>query len=116
MIGLNLTGAINSPEPYSRVANLIIENHGNKVEELLFSRPFDDQSAFAYFSTEVEKAMRKLVLCVVLIVFGIGASALVGEPLEPGGSKINWLTSMGGAIEQARAQDKPILMDFFNPN
>ncbi len=59
--------------------------------------------------------MRKLVLYAVLLVFGIGANVLAAEPPTQGGSKINWLTSIDQAIEQAKAQDKPILMNFFNP-
>jgi len=60
--------------------------------------------------------MRKLVLFLVLTVLSISASAaLAAEPQKPGDSKINWLTSMDQAVEQAKAQDKPILIDFFNP-
>ncbi len=59
--------------------------------------------------------MRKLILCAVFIVLGISASALAAEPLKHDGVKINWLTSMDQAIEQAKAQNKPIFMDFFNP-
>jgi hypothetical protein len=59
--------------------------------------------------------MRKLVFLVVLTVFSISASALAAEPQKPGASKINWLSSIDQAVEQAKAQDKPILIDFFNP-
>ncbi len=59
--------------------------------------------------------MRKLVFLLVLAVFSVSASALAVEPQKPAESKINWLTSIDRAIEQSKAQDKPILMDFFNP-
>ena len=59
--------------------------------------------------------MRKLVFFVVLTVFTISASALAAEPQKPGASKINWLSSIDQAVEQAKAKDKPILIDFFNP-
>lgn len=29
---------------------------------------------------------------------------------------ISWKTSMDEALEQAKAKNKPILLDFFNPN
>ena len=60
--------------------------------------------------------MRKLVLFLVLLAFSIGASAAsAAEPQKQGNSEINWLTSMDQAVKQAKAQNKPILVDFFNP-
>jgi hypothetical protein len=60
--------------------------------------------------------MRKLVLFLVLLAFSIGASAASAtEPQKQGGSKINWLADMDQAVKQAKAQNKPILVDFFNP-
>jgi hypothetical protein len=59
--------------------------------------------------------MRKLVSFLVLAVFSISVSASAAEPQKQGDSKISWLTSMDQAIEQAKAQEKPVLMDFFNP-
>jgi hypothetical protein len=59
--------------------------------------------------------MRKLVFVLVAAVFSITASALAAEPQKPADSGINWLGGMDQAVEQAKAQDKPILVDFFNP-
>ena len=60
--------------------------------------------------------MRKLVLFSVLLVFSIGASAAsAAESQKQGNSQINWLASMDQAVKQAKAQNKPILVDFFNP-
>jgi len=60
--------------------------------------------------------MRKLVLFFVVLVFSIGASAAsAAEPKKQGSSQINWLASIDQAVEQAKAQNKPILIDFFNP-
>lgn len=30
--------------------------------------------------------------------------------------KISWITDMDKALEQAKAANKPVLLDFFNPN
>ena len=60
--------------------------------------------------------MRKLVFFVFLTVCSISASVLAAEPQKQGDSKISWLTDLRQAIEQAKAQDKPVLLDFFNPN
>jgi thiol:disulfide interchange protein len=60
--------------------------------------------------------MRKLVLFLALLVFSIGVSAAsAAESQKQGDSQINWLASMDQAVEQAKAQNKPILVDFFNP-
>ena len=59
--------------------------------------------------------MRKLVFFLVITVLSvITLAASAGEP-QTLGSKIDWQTSMDGAIQQAKAQNKLILMDFFNP-
>ncbi len=60
--------------------------------------------------------MRKLVLlCVLLLVLAVASAALAAESQKQSGSQISWLNSMDQAIEQAKAQNKPILVDFFNP-
>ncbi|MGO9122725.1 MAG: hypothetical protein ACLQPD_34550 [Desulfomonilaceae bacterium] len=60
--------------------------------------------------------MRKLVLFFVLLAFSIGASAASAAELQKqGNSQINWLANMDQAVGQAKAQNKPILVDFFNP-
>ena len=30
--------------------------------------------------------------------------------------KIMWVTDMDSALERAKAENKPVLLDFFNPN
>lgn len=32
------------------------------------------------------------------------------------GEKIKWHTDLGEALKQSKAEDKPVLLDFFNPN
>ncbi len=60
--------------------------------------------------------MRKLVFLLVLAVFFVTiVTATAAEPQKSDGPRINWETSMDRAIEQAKAQNKLILMDFFNP-
>jgi hypothetical protein len=60
--------------------------------------------------------MRKLVLFLALLVFATATfAASAAESQKQGGSQIKWLASMDQAVEQAKAQNKPILVDFFNP-
>jgi hypothetical protein len=60
--------------------------------------------------------MRKLVLFLALLVFSTAASAAsAAEPQKRVNSQIKWLASLDQAVEQAKAQNKPILVDFFNP-
>jgi hypothetical protein len=60
--------------------------------------------------------MRKLVLFLVLTIsFGATLAAAAAESQTPNVSKIDWQTSMDEAIQQAKAQNRLILMDFFNP-
>jgi hypothetical protein len=60
--------------------------------------------------------MRKLVLFLALLVFSTAASAVPAAELQKqGSSQIKWLASLDQAVEQAKAQNKPILIDFFNP-
>jgi len=60
--------------------------------------------------------MRKLVLLLVLTAFfATTFAATAAEPQAPNGSKIEWQTSIDKVISQAKAQNKLILMDFFNP-
>ena len=60
--------------------------------------------------------MQKSVLyLVVLTVFTVTFPVAAAESQKQSGSQINWLNSIDQAIEQAKAQNKPILIDFFNP-
>ena len=59
--------------------------------------------------------MRKLVLFLVLTVsFVTTLVASAAKSQAPNVSKIDWQTSMDEAVQQAKAQNKLILMDFFN--
>ena len=60
--------------------------------------------------------MRKLVLFLVLTILSVTTLvASAAEPQTPNVSQIDWQSSMDGAIQQAKAQNKLILIDFFNP-
>ncbi len=60
--------------------------------------------------------MRKFLLFFAVIVFSaLAAAAMAEEATKKEGSQIAWLSSMDQAIEQAKTQNKPILLDFFNP-
>ena len=60
--------------------------------------------------------MRKLVFFLVLTVLSVTTlAASAAEPQTPNVSQIDWQTRMDGAIQQAKVQNKLILMDFFNP-
>lgn len=61
--------------------------------------------------------MKKILLTAVLIAFSFSLTAAMAvEPTKTQGSEIQWLTSMDQAIKRAQAENKSILLDFFNPN
>ena len=60
--------------------------------------------------------MNKIRLMVTLVAFSISVTAaMASEPKKTEGSGIQWLTSMDQAVTRAKAENKPILLDFFNP-
>lgn len=61
--------------------------------------------------------MNKILLIVTLLAFLISVTAATAsEPKKTGGTGIQWLTSMDQAVKRAKAENRPILLDFFNPN
>ena len=60
--------------------------------------------------------MKTFLLITALVAFAFTAGiAIAAEAKEGEAAKIEWLTSLDQAVEQAKAQNKPILLDFFNP-
>ncbi len=61
--------------------------------------------------------MNKILLMLTLVAFAISISAATAsDPKKTEGSGIHWLTSMDQAVKLAKAENKPILLDFFNPS
>jgi hypothetical protein len=61
--------------------------------------------------------MNKILVMVTLLAFSISlTAATASEPKKTEGAGIQWLTSLDQAIKQAKAENKPILLDFFNPS
>jgi thiol:disulfide interchange protein len=61
--------------------------------------------------------MKRNLLTAILIAFSLSLTvAMASEPMKTQSSEIQWLTSMDQAIKRAQAENKPILLDFFNPN
>jgi hypothetical protein len=61
--------------------------------------------------------MKRSSVLVALVVFC--AATLVAIPSQAQkqeASEIQWLTDMGTALQRAKSENKPILLDFFNPN
>jgi hypothetical protein len=61
--------------------------------------------------------MKKASVLVALLVFC--AAALVAtssHAQKQEASEIQWLTDMGTALKRAKSENKPIFLDFFNPN
>ena len=61
--------------------------------------------------------MKKLLVCATL-AFLVAASvvAVASEPKSQESSGIHWITDMAAALQLAKSENKPILLDFFNPN
>jgi hypothetical protein len=51
------------------------------------------------------------VLCAAILAVAVASQAQKQE--APG---IQWLTDMGTALQRAKSENKPILLEFFNPN
>jgi hypothetical protein len=61
--------------------------------------------------------MNKILLMLTLVAFSISVSAATAsEPKKTEGSGIQWLTSLDQAVKQAKAENKAILLDFYNPS
>ena len=61
--------------------------------------------------------MKKSSVFVALMVFC--AAALVAassQAQKQEASEIQWLTDMRTALKRAKSENKPIFLDFFNPN
>jgi len=61
--------------------------------------------------------MKKSAVIMALVVFFASALAVVGSQAEKQeASEVQWLTDMGTALKRAKSENKPIFLDFFNPN
>ena len=61
--------------------------------------------------------MKKSSVIVALMVFCSAAlMAVNSQAQKQEGSEIQWLTDMRTALKRAKAENKPIFLDFFNPN
>jgi thiol:disulfide interchange protein len=61
--------------------------------------------------------MKKSSLLVALVVLCAAALVAVSSQAQKQeASEIQWLTDMGTALQRAKSENKPILLDFFNPN
>jgi hypothetical protein len=62
--------------------------------------------------------MKKLYVLglVVALCAAVLAVAVSSQAQEQEASGIQWLTDMGTALSKAKSENKPILLDFFNPN
>jgi hypothetical protein len=62
----------------------------------------------------VLKILTMLTIFAALALCATTSPLIVGAgPQEPG---IQWLTSLDEALVQAQTSNKPVLLDFFNPN
>ncbi|MGO9571385.1 MAG: hypothetical protein ACLP5H_27990 [Desulfomonilaceae bacterium] len=61
--------------------------------------------------------MKKSSVILAVVVFCAAALAAVGSQAQKQGApEVQWLTDMGTALQRAKSENKPILLDFFNPN
>ena len=61
--------------------------------------------------------MKKSSVFVTLLVFCAAALVAVSSQAQKQeASEIQWLTDMRAALKRAKSENKPIFLDFFNPN
>ena len=61
--------------------------------------------------------MKKSLVPTALMVFCAAALAPVDSQAQKQDvSGIQWLSDLGAALQRAKTEKKPILLDFFNPN
>ncbi len=61
--------------------------------------------------------MTRSSVLVALMIFCATALVAVGSQAQKQeASEIQWLTDMGTALKRAKLENKPIFLDFFNPN
>jgi len=61
--------------------------------------------------------MKKTLVLTAFVVFCAAVLATVdSQAQKQEASGIQWLTDMGTALQKAKTEKKPILLDFFNPN
>ncbi len=61
--------------------------------------------------------MKKSSVLVALVVFCAAALVTVSSQAQKQeASEIQWLTDMRTALKRAKSENKPIFLDFFNPN
>jgi thiol:disulfide interchange protein len=61
--------------------------------------------------------MKKSSVFVALVVFCAAALVTVSSQAQKQeASEIQWLTDMRTALKRAKSENKPIFLDFFNPN
>jgi hypothetical protein len=61
--------------------------------------------------------MKKSSVFVALVVLcGVALVAVPSQAQKHETSEIQWLNDMGTALQRAKSENKPILLDFFNPN
>lgn len=59
------------------------------------------------------KTTIRLMLVAVALALVLPTGLAVSETTQPAG--IPWLSSFDAALQLAKQQDKPILLDFYNP-
>ncbi len=61
--------------------------------------------------------MKKLLILTALMVLCAAALVTVSSQAQQHeASEIQWFSDMGTALQRAKSENKPILLDFFNPN
>jgi hypothetical protein len=61
--------------------------------------------------------MKKLLILTTFVFLCMAfLMAVPAQAQKQEASAIQWLTDMGTALQRAKSENKPILLDFFNPN
>ncbi|MBI4962447.1 MAG: hypothetical protein HY913_04155 [Desulfomonile tiedjei] len=60
----------------------------------------------------------KTSFCIMVMValFAQGAVVIAEDGSSEGTGQIKWLNGIDAALSQAKSENKPVFLDFFNPN
>jgi thiol:disulfide interchange protein len=59
---------------------------------------------------------RLSVIASLVVLCSVALVAVPSQAQKPETSEIQWLNDMETALQRAKSENKPILLDFFNPN
>ncbi|MGB6066035.1 MAG: hypothetical protein WBG50_14640 [Desulfomonilaceae bacterium] len=59
---------------------------------------------------------KSFVLVVITALCAAAFTAGASQAQKQEAPRVHWLTDLGAGLRQAKLENKPVLLDFFNPN